>query len=101
MRTTKFWSVLLYFKPNDGTYLFLIPSLSFFPGPHTYAYPGEHLVTMAQKGGDGKGKKEEDTSDFVSAVSWRTGTNVIAAANSQGMIKVSVQRVLLLLKPAL
>ena len=26
----------------------------------------------------------------MSAVSWRTGTNVIAAANSQGMIKVSL-----------
>lgn len=43
-----------------------------------------------KKGGsDGKAKKEEETGDFVSAVSWRTGTNVIAAANSQGMIKVS------------
>lgn len=55
---------------------------------------------MEQKGGDGKGKKEEDTSDFVSAVSWRTGTNVIAAANSQGMIKVSAQPALLLVRRA-
>jgi E3 ubiquitin-protein ligase RFWD2 len=35
-----------------------------------------------------KDKREDDTSDFVSAVCWRTGTNVIVAANSQGVIKI-------------
>ncbi|XP_072045173.1 E3 ubiquitin-protein ligase COP1-like isoform X2 [Amphiura filiformis] len=35
-----------------------------------------------------KDKKEEDGNEFVSAVSWRTGSNVVVAANSQGTIKV-------------
>ncbi|XP_006815329.1 E3 ubiquitin-protein ligase COP1-like [Saccoglossus kowalevskii] len=35
-----------------------------------------------------KDKKEEDANEFVSAVTWRTGSNVLVAANSQGTIKV-------------
>ncbi|XP_033643605.1 E3 ubiquitin-protein ligase COP1-like isoform X1 [Asterias rubens] len=35
-----------------------------------------------------KEKKEEDANEFVSAVAWRTGSNVLVAANSQGTIKV-------------
>ncbi|RWS06496.1 E3 ubiquitin-protein ligase RFWD2-like isoform X1 [Dinothrombium tinctorium] len=35
-----------------------------------------------------KEKREDDASDFVSAVCWRIGTNVVVAANSQGIIKV-------------
>ncbi|GFT74615.1 e3 ubiquitin-protein ligase COP1 [Nephila pilipes] len=35
-----------------------------------------------------KDKKEEDTNEFVSAVCWRMGSNVIVAANSQGNIKI-------------
>ncbi|XP_014668463.1 PREDICTED: E3 ubiquitin-protein ligase RFWD2-like isoform X2 [Priapulus caudatus] len=35
-----------------------------------------------------KDKKEEDTNEFVSAVCWRGGSNVMVAANSQGTIKV-------------
>lgn len=35
-----------------------------------------------------KEKREEDTNEFVSAVCWRPGSNVLVAANSQGTIKV-------------
>jgi E3 ubiquitin-protein ligase RFWD2 len=35
-----------------------------------------------------KDKKEEDANEFVSAVCWRQGSNVVVAANSQGTIKV-------------
>ncbi|KAJ7323441.1 RING finger and WD repeat domain-containing protein 2 [Desmophyllum pertusum] len=35
-----------------------------------------------------KDKKEDDANEFVSAVCWRTGSNVVVAANSQGTIKV-------------
>ncbi|XP_013407329.1 E3 ubiquitin-protein ligase RFWD2 [Lingula anatina] len=35
-----------------------------------------------------KDRKEEDTNEFVSAVSWRPGSNVVVAANSQGTIKI-------------
>ncbi|XP_022251747.1 E3 ubiquitin-protein ligase RFWD2-like [Limulus polyphemus] len=35
-----------------------------------------------------KDKKDEETNEFVSAVCWRMGTNVVVAANSQGTIKV-------------
>ncbi|GFX09025.1 e3 ubiquitin-protein ligase COP1 [Trichonephila clavipes] len=35
-----------------------------------------------------KEKKEEDGNEFVSAVCWRTGTNAVVAANSQGNIKI-------------
>ncbi|XP_077986662.1 E3 ubiquitin-protein ligase COP1-like [Glandiceps talaboti] len=35
-----------------------------------------------------KDKKEEDANEFVSAVTWRTDSNVLVAANSQGTIKV-------------
>ncbi|GBM05356.1 E3 ubiquitin-protein ligase COP1 [Araneus ventricosus] len=35
-----------------------------------------------------KDKKEEDSNEFVSAVCWRMGSNVVVAANSQGNIKV-------------
>ncbi|UYV75918.1 RFWD2 [Cordylochernes scorpioides] len=34
-----------------------------------------------------KDRKEEDINEFVSAVCWRNGTNVVVAANSQGTIK--------------
>ncbi|XP_033108303.1 E3 ubiquitin-protein ligase COP1-like [Anneissia japonica] len=33
-------------------------------------------------------KREEDSNEFVSAVAWRTGSNVCVAANSQGTIKI-------------
>lgn len=33
-------------------------------------------------------RKEEETSEFVSAVCWRKDTNVIVGANSQGTIKI-------------
>ncbi|KAG1678928.1 E3 ubiquitin-protein ligase COP1 [Nymphon striatum] len=35
-----------------------------------------------------KDRKEDDTNEFVSAVCWRTGSNVVVAANSQGTIKL-------------
>ncbi|XP_063424703.1 E3 ubiquitin-protein ligase COP1-like [Mytilus trossulus] len=35
-----------------------------------------------------KNKKEEEVNEFVSAVSWRPGSNVMVAANSQGTVKV-------------
>ncbi|XP_062515549.1 E3 ubiquitin-protein ligase COP1-like [Corticium candelabrum] len=35
-----------------------------------------------------KAKKDEETNDFVSAVSWKPDSNVIIAANSQGVIKL-------------
>ncbi|GFR33214.1 e3 ubiquitin-protein ligase COP1, partial [Trichonephila clavata] len=35
-----------------------------------------------------KEKKEEDGNEFVSAVCWRMGSNVVVAANSQGNIKI-------------
>ncbi|CAG2177091.1 unnamed protein product, partial [Oppiella nova] len=35
-----------------------------------------------------KDKREDDTSDFVSAVCWRSGSNCVVAANSQGTIKI-------------
>ncbi|XP_069120571.1 E3 ubiquitin-protein ligase COP1-like [Argopecten irradians] len=35
-----------------------------------------------------KDKKEEEINEFVSAVAWRPGSNVIVAANSQGTVKV-------------
>lgn len=35
-----------------------------------------------------KDKKEDDANEFVSAVCWRSGSNVVVAANSQGTIKV-------------
>ncbi|KAK8784460.1 E3 ubiquitin-protein ligase COP1-like isoform X1 [Amblyomma americanum] len=35
-----------------------------------------------------KDKREEDSSEFVSAVCWRMGSSVVVAANSQGTIKV-------------
>ncbi|XP_076316200.1 E3 ubiquitin-protein ligase COP1-like isoform X2 [Tachypleus tridentatus] len=35
-----------------------------------------------------KDRKDEETNEFVSAVCWRMGTNVVVAANSQGNIKV-------------
>ncbi|XP_067133122.1 E3 ubiquitin-protein ligase COP1-like [Centruroides vittatus] len=35
-----------------------------------------------------KDRKDDDTSEFVSAVCWRMGSNVVVAANSQGTIKV-------------
>ncbi|KAF8792668.1 E3 ubiquitin-protein ligase COP1-like [Argiope bruennichi] len=35
-----------------------------------------------------KDKKEEDSNEFVSAVCWRLGSNVVVAANSQGNIKI-------------
>ncbi|XP_035222396.1 E3 ubiquitin-protein ligase COP1-like isoform X2 [Stegodyphus dumicola] len=35
-----------------------------------------------------KEKKEDDSNEFVSAVCWRMGSNVVVAANSQGNIKV-------------
>ena len=33
-------------------------------------------------------QREDDTSEFVSAVCWRKGSNVVAAGNSQGVIKI-------------
>jgi len=33
-------------------------------------------------------RSEEDSNEFVSAVCWRQGSNVVVAANSQGTIKV-------------
>lgn len=35
-----------------------------------------------------KDKKEDDANEFVSAVAWRPGSNVVVAANSQGTVKV-------------
>uniref|UniRef100_T1JKE0 RING-type domain-containing protein n=1 Tax=Strigamia maritima TaxID=126957 RepID=T1JKE0_STRMM len=35
-----------------------------------------------------KEKKDEDANEFVSAVCWKQGSNVVVAANSQGTIKV-------------
>ncbi|XP_045204825.1 E3 ubiquitin-protein ligase COP1-like [Mercenaria mercenaria] len=35
-----------------------------------------------------KEKKEDDANEFVSAVAWRPGSNVVVAANSQGTVKV-------------
>lgn len=35
-----------------------------------------------------KTKKDEELSEFVSAVCWRQGTNIVVAANSQGIIKI-------------
>lgn len=35
-----------------------------------------------------KDKKDEDVNEFVSAVAWRPGSNVVVAANSQGTVKV-------------
>lgn len=35
-----------------------------------------------------KDKREDDSNEFVSAVCWRVGSNVLIAANSQGNIKV-------------
>ncbi|XP_052222820.1 E3 ubiquitin-protein ligase COP1-like [Dreissena polymorpha] len=35
-----------------------------------------------------KDKKEDDSNEFVSAVAWRPGSNVVVAANSQGTVKV-------------
>lgn len=35
-----------------------------------------------------KDKKEDDANEFVSAVCWQQGSNVVVAANSQGTIKV-------------
>lgn len=35
-----------------------------------------------------KNKKEDDVNEFVSAVCWRQSSNVVVAANSQGIIKV-------------
>lgn len=35
-----------------------------------------------------KDKKEDDVNEFVSAVAWRSGSNVVVAANSQGTVKV-------------
>ncbi|XP_052788985.1 E3 ubiquitin-protein ligase COP1-like isoform X2 [Mya arenaria] len=35
-----------------------------------------------------KEKKEDDSNEFVSAVAWRPGSNVVVAANSQGTVKV-------------
>ncbi|RXG72315.1 E3 ubiquitin-protein ligase RFWD2 [Armadillidium vulgare] len=32
--------------------------------------------------------KEEESNEFVSAVCWRKGTNIVAAGNSQGVIKI-------------
>ncbi len=34
-------------------------------------------------------RKEEEVNEFVSAVCWKQNSNVIVAANSQGTIKVS------------
>jgi E3 ubiquitin-protein ligase RFWD2 len=35
-----------------------------------------------------KDRKEDDVNEFVSAVCWRQNSNVVVAANSQGIIKV-------------
>jgi E3 ubiquitin-protein ligase RFWD2 len=35
-----------------------------------------------------KDRKEDDSSEFVSAVCWKSNSNVVVAANSQGIIKV-------------
>ncbi|KAL5012534.1 hypothetical protein ScPMuIL_011085 [Solemya velum] len=35
-----------------------------------------------------KDKKDEEVNEFVSAVAWRPGSNVVVAANSQGTVKV-------------
>lgn len=35
-----------------------------------------------------KDRKEDDANEFVSAVAWRPGSNVVVAANSQGTVKV-------------
>lgn len=35
-----------------------------------------------------KDRKDEDSTEFVSAVCWRLGSNVVVSANSQGTIKV-------------
>ncbi|ELU11082.1 hypothetical protein CAPTEDRAFT_134783, partial [Capitella teleta] len=35
-----------------------------------------------------KERKDDDANEFVSAVCWRQGSNVVVAANSQGIIKV-------------
>lgn len=35
-----------------------------------------------------KDRKDEDSTEFVSAVCWRMGSNVVVCANSQGIIKV-------------
>ncbi|KAL3871703.1 hypothetical protein ACJMK2_039686 [Sinanodonta woodiana] len=35
-----------------------------------------------------KDKREEELNEFVSAVAWRPGSNVVVAANSQGTVKV-------------
>lgn len=35
-----------------------------------------------------KERKDDETSEFVSAVTWKPGSNVVVAANSQGTVKV-------------
>jgi len=56
-------------------------------------YKGFHKKMMAMRF-DGmrsvleKGKKDEELGEFVSAVCWRQNSNVVVAANSQGIIKV-------------
>ncbi|RWS28591.1 E3 ubiquitin-protein ligase RFWD2-like isoform X1 [Leptotrombidium deliense] len=50
----------------------------------------KHALTFWFDSSKEKDKREDDTSDFVSAVCWRLGTNVVVAANSQGIIKVNI-----------
>ena len=48
---------------------------------------GLHTQALNQNNGVNS-KLDEDNGEFVSAVCWRQGTNVIVGANSQGIIKL-------------
>ncbi|XP_064616123.1 E3 ubiquitin-protein ligase COP1-like isoform X2 [Liolophura sinensis] len=50
---------------------------------HLLAYKFDTVRSVLEKD-----KKEEDANEFVSAVAWRPGSNVVVAANSQGTVKV-------------
>ena len=46
------------------------------------------LFDRDHHGGAGGTRKDDDSNEFVSAVCWRKGTNILVGANSQGTIKI-------------
>ena len=63
---------------NNGLYIYY-KGLS----KHLFNFKFDAVKTLLERD-----RKDEEVNEFVSAVCWRQGTNVIVAANSQGTIKV-------------
>ena len=59
------------------------------PGLHCSAHSTVSLLLSQPSSAAGEAGQPPEPNEFVSAVSWRSNSNVLLAANSQGHIKVT------------